>query len=194
MQWLLGKARERAIELAPEEAVYVVAATGNDPSALESQLAQLERRGRDSIAELVHWDAGGSPYSVAEHLLLGDAARAVAGVESLFSGGFRGRDGSRTVDRAGLVAMLAGAVVGKLRETAAGAEVLEARGDVSAAAKQVGVKGPGPLRSFEARVGRRGASEWRGLLEDATELERRSRSGATVDASDFALLALRWSL
>ena len=192
VQWLLGKARERGMELAPDEAVYVVAATGNDPSALESQLGQLERRGPDGIAELVRWDAGGSPYSVAEHLLLGDAARAVAALESYFSGGFRGRDGSRTVDRAGLVAMLAGAVVGKLRETAAGAEVLEARGDVSVAAKQAGVKGPGPLRSFEARVGRRSAAEWHGLLEDAAELERRSRSGATVDASDFALLALRW--
>ena len=53
--------------------------------------------------------------------------------------------------------------------------------------------GPRSQASFQARVGLRSPSEWRVMLEQAVDVERRARSGALVDASDFALLALRWA-
>jgi hypothetical protein len=59
------------------------------------------------------------------------------------------------------------------------------------AARTVGVSGRavGPAvvraRSRPARV-------WRRMLEETSVLERRAKSTVGVDASDFALLALRW--
>lgn len=192
VQWLAVKARGAGTQLSLEEAAYVVAATGNDLSALETQLEKLRGRGQAGVRELVGWEAGDSPFTVAEHLLLGDAARAAAGIEALFGGGFQGRDGTRTVDVGGLSAMLVNALLAKLRETLAGAQCV-ARGDsLEVAAQAAGIRAPMARRAFDARVPRRPAGEWQRLLEDATELERRSRTGAALDASDFAWLALRW--
>lgn len=192
VQWLAARARGVGTQLSLEEAAYVVAATGNDLFALETQLEKLRGRGQAGVRELVGWEAGDSPFTVAEHLLLGDVPRAVAGIEALFGGGFQGRDGTRTIDVGGLSAMLVNALLSKLRETLSGARCL-ARGDsLETAAKSAGVQAPMARRAFEARVPRRTEGEWRRLLEDATELERRSRTGSTPDASDFAWLALHW--
>ena len=70
VQWLAVKAREEGVQLSPEEAAYVVAATGSDLFALETQLEKLRGRGKEGVRELVGWEAGDSPFTVAEHLLL----------------------------------------------------------------------------------------------------------------------------
>ncbi|MCP3914436.1 MAG: hypothetical protein GY711_02640 [bacterium] len=194
VQWLLGKARTRRVQLAPDEAAYVVAATGNDLYALEAQLTRIAERGPSGLRELVGWDGGGSPWVVAEHIVTVDAPRALAGIESLFAGGFQGKDGTRTLDAGGLTAMLARAVVGKLRETARGAAVLAAGGSSAAAAAAAGVKGPMAQRSFEARVALREARAWQTMLDDACTLERRSRTWGTVDASDFFAMTMHWAI
>jgi len=193
VQWYAGRARERGVKLTLEEAAYVVVATGNDLYALDSQLERLKDRGAEGIKELVSWEAGGSPYGVAEELLCGNAARAVAGLEALFRAGFQGRDGARTLDQGGLVNILLGAMVGKLRETLTGARVLAAGGDPGTAAATAGAMAPMAKRAFDARVVRRALPEWKRLLSETAELERRSRSGATVDVNDFCTLALRWA-
>ncbi|MFT5052704.1 MAG: hypothetical protein ACI8QZ_004141 [Chlamydiales bacterium] len=192
--WVLARARELDVALQPDEAVYVAAATGNDLYALEGQLERLRTRGEAGIIELVGWQAGGSPYAVAEALVTGDAKCAVAGIEALFQAGFQGRDGARTIDRNAILALLSGALTGKLREAIAGARALESGANIEAALTAAGVRGgPKARDEFKARVGVRPSAQWLGLADEVAEIERRSRTGAKVDAADFAKLALRWA-
>lgn len=192
--WVLARARAMKVAISPDEAAYVTAATGNDLHALEARLETLRDRDGHGIRELVGWESGGSPYVVAEHLLDGDTPRSVAGIEALFAAGFRGRDGARSIDRAGLGAMLLGALTGKVREAVAGSNALAAGATMERAAAAAGLRG-GPMakKAFETRVRRRTPGEWERALGDVAALERRSRTGARVDANDFALLALRWA-
>jgi len=192
--WILARARELGVALQPDEAVYVGAATGNDLFALEDQLERLRSRGEAGIMELVGWQAGGSPYAIAEALVTGDAKRAVAGIEALFQAGFQGRDGARMIDRPAILALLSGALTGKLREAAAGARALESGADMDTALAAAGVRGgPKARDEFKARVSLRPSSQWLGLADEAASIERRSRTGAMVDAADYARLALRWA-
>lgn len=194
VQWVLARARERRVELGPDEAVYLTGATGNDLPALLDRLDQVRERGGKGLSELVGWEAGASPWDLAERLVDGDVHRAAAGVEALFQGGFQGRDGSRTVDRPALVAVLTSAITGKVREAATGAAALASGAPPAEAAQLAGVKGgPKAQQSFLGRLRQRKSEDWSRMLEEAGELERRSRSGAVVDANDLVGLALHWS-
>lgn len=193
VQWLLARARERRIGLDAGEAAYVAAATGNDLSALDGALDRLAQRGRKSVREIVGWTGGASPFQLAEDLCRGDAARALSGIEALFRSGFQDRDGSRELDPNALLAILFGSLRGKLRQTLSGALALERGEEIGAAAQGAGVSaGPKARLEFEARVKSRSPAAWQAMLEELTDLERRTRTGARVDANDFALLALRW--
>jgi len=193
VQWLVARARERKIKLSPDEAAYVVAATGNDLAGLLDRLEVLAD-GEGRVVERVAWESGGTPWDLAEHMVDGVADRAVAGLEALFRSGFSGRDGRRTADAAALGNVLSSALTARLREAATGAEALAAGASPSAAAVLAGVGGgPRSQATFQARLGLRSPAEWRALLEQAVDVERRARSGVRVDASDFALLALRWA-
>lgn len=194
VQWLLVRARERRVELGPDEAVYLTGAVGNDLTALLDRLDQLKDRGGKGLRELVAWEAGGSPWELAESLVDGDVARAAAGVEALFQGGFQGRDGTRTVDRVALVTMLTSAITGRVREAAAGAAALASGAPAAEVVELAGVKGgPKAHQAFLGRLRQRKPEEWSRMLEEAGDLERRTRSGAVVDANDLAGLALHWA-
>ncbi len=126
-------------------------------------------------------------------MLAGEAPRAIAGLESLFQGGFQGRDGGRTLDQGALVALLFSALISKLREMVAGAEVLERGGGMPEAMEQAGIRGTVMAKkTFEQRLRQRSGEDWRRMYGEACELERRSRTGALVDAVDFVNLALGW--
>lgn len=192
VQWLVQRARERRISLSPDQAAFVVAATGNDLPALDGQLDRLAQGGGDVRSE-VTWQGAVSPFQLAEPILAGDAARAIAGLESLFQGGFQGRDGARTLDRGALLALLFSALGSKLREVVAAGEVLARRGAAADALEAAGVKGtPTAKKTFEARLRLRPHEEWSRMYEELCALEKRSRTGADVDAVDFARLILRW--
>lgn len=194
VQWLVARARSRKIQLSPDDAAYVAAATGNDLTALDEQLSRIQAGG-GSLRELVGWDAGGSPYPIAEHLAMGDAPRAVSGIESLFAGGFVAKGGARTLDRGALVTMLCNALSSKVRESLAGAEALASGAEGRQAVQMAGVAGhPAAQQAFLARAQRRTPAQWRACLEQLAALERRTRSGAVVDAADFCGLALAWRL
>jgi len=194
VRWVQDRARELGLALAPEQALFVAAATGNDLSALADRLQGLRGADPARLRALVAWEAGGSPWELAERLVDGDTARSVLGIEALFRSGFQGRDGARTVDAGALVALLGSALAARLREAAAGAEALAGGATVQQAAAWAGVKGgPRAVAAFQARLGRRSPARWRALAEQAAALERRARSGAVVDAADFAALALAWS-
>ena len=192
-QWCGGRARALGVKLDAAEAHYVVAATGNDLGAIEDRLKGLVGRGAEAIQELVTWDSSASVWDVAEHLVSGDARKAAVGLETLFSGGAVQRDGSRTLDLAGIVAQLSTAISAKLREAVRGAGELEAGRGLGAAAAAAGVRGPKPaVDAFERRLQARRPGAWRPMLDDLSQLERRSRSSVQVDATDFMRLALRW--
>lgn len=193
VQWCAARAKTLGVPLELAEAAYVVAATGNDLSALEDQLGRLVGRGREGVQELVAWDATASPWDVAEQLVSGDLKRAVAGIETLFNGGASQRDGSRTIDLPGIVAQLSTAVSSKLREAARAAEALEAGMSPTRAQAAAGVKGPPAAQeAFRRRMASRPAGQWKHMIDQFGAIERRSRSTVRVDATDFVHLALAW--
>lgn len=189
--WLQARAKERGIALNPDEALYVCAATGNDLAALDSALSRLVGRGKESVRSLVAWEAGTAPWDVAEQIARGDAARGVAGIETLLRSGFS-KGGDREIDPAALFAMLFGSLRGKARDGLAGARAIARDEDPLTA-----YSGPPFGRDdFAARARARRDTEWERLLEDLTALERKARQGkeqgGEVDASDLVAFTLRW--
>ena len=194
VQWTVDRARRAKVPLDVEEAVYLAAALGNDPAGIAGKLEQLRERGSEGIAELVSWESGGSPWDLADKLMDGDGARASVGVEALFAGGFRGKEGKRTLDRGALVTLMTSTLTKGLMElTRAGRYMAEGR-TPQAALAAAGVRGaPAVVKRKAERLASRSPEQWQGMLEQAEELERRSRSGARVDVNDFALVGLRWA-
>lgn len=192
--WILSRARDFAVNLTPDQAVYVAVATGNDLFALDTQLKKLRHAGQRSLREVVQWEAGGSPFQVAEALVGGERARALAGVEALFRGGFKDRSGGRVVDEHALVAILMGAIGRSLRQGLAGSVALAAGGDPLQGASKAGLSvNPRGRDAFMAQLRMWPLREWRVRLETLANLERRSKTGGRVDGADFVLLACRWS-
>ena len=197
VQWLVQRAAEKGVRLAPAQAVYVCAATGNDLAALDDNLERLrsapaDRRG--DLGELVAWDATTAPWTVAEHLAAGELPRALGGIETLFRGGFQDKSGKRLLDSVALTAMLTGSLLRGVRQSLALAAELDAGAPDADAAAAVGLRGrPETVRETLARARSIPADAWRERLEDVLDLERRAKSGGEVDAADFARLSLRWA-
>lgn len=197
VQWLLQRATEKGLRLSPSQAVYVCAATGNDLAALDDNLERLRAappgEERD-LGTLVDWDANTAPWSVADHVVTGDLPRALAGIETLYRGGFQEKSGKRLLDAVALTSMLTGALLRGVRQALALAAELRAGASEGEAAEALGLRGrPESVREALVRAGRVSEAEWRARLEDVLELERRTKTGAEVDANDFARLALAWA-
>ena len=193
VQWCAARARALGVEVSVNEAAYVCMATGNDLAAIEDQLQRLVGRGKEAIQELITWDASASVWDVADHMVGGDVQRSLAGLETLFAGGASQRDGTRTIDREGIVAQLSSAISGKLREAARAADGIARGLDPKRAIAAADLKGPPQaMKALEARLGMRPPGAWGQMLVDLGQVERRSRSSVPVDATEFARLALRW--
>ena len=194
VQWLLVRARELGVKLDPDQAVYVVAATGNDLDAIEDQLERLRHGGQRALQEVIRWQSGGSPFAVADHLCRGDLPRAVDAIAALFQGGMTSRDGAKVVDRAALGAILIGSLARGVRQGLAAARDLERGIPPANAAAKAGAGGDRAKAELVERLRRRpSAQEWSRMLDDLAAVDRRAKSGAGVDASDFTSLALSWS-
>lgn len=191
-QWTMGRARHHALKVSAEECVWIAAACGNDLQAVDAALLRAKARGGEGLKSAVGWSSGASPFQVAEDLARGDAKASVSGIEALFAHGFRGSDGERETDKHALLAVLFGALRGKLRQACAGATALERGAGPEAAAKLAGVPpNPRAKEEFESRLRVRGAAQWRAQLLDLARLERRARSGSDVDAAELVAFALR---
>ncbi len=190
VQWLLARARDLSLALTPEGAVYLCAAIGNDLFALEGELERLRALPEADLRAVVEWQAASPPWAVAEDIVQGDLARALAAVETLFRGGFQEK-GKRLVDAAALSAMTIASLAREVRRSLALAWALERGLDPEEAGERSGTKGRG-WEPFVARTTRFPARVWRARLEDVADLERRAKSGVGVDASDFVALLLRW--
>ncbi len=193
VQWLVRRAREVGVPLNPDQASYVYMATGNDLAALDAQLQRIAAAGDTAISEVVGYEAGASPFDVAEHMLAGRAVGAVFHLEALFQGGASQRDGSKVLDTAGIAVQLASALSAKLRESLAGSRARDAGVDISGAAAAAGVKGPPQaMQAFEARLAARDTATFARMLEQLAVVERRTRTSQGADVTDFAHLALAW--
>jgi len=193
VQWLVRRAREVDVPLNADQAAYVYAATGNDLAALDAQLQRIAASGGAALREVVGFEAGASPFDVAEHMLVGRAARAVFGLEALFQGGASQRDGSKVLDTAGIAVQLASAISAKLREALAGSRARDAGIDLRGAVAAAGVKGPPQaLQAFEARLAARDTAAWERMLDQLGRVERRTRTSQGADVTDFVHLALAW--
>lgn len=189
VQWLLARAKQKGVRLDPREALYVASATGNELSALDQALDDVARRGKASVQAVVGWTGAGSPFQVSEDLLRGDPAASMAGIEQLFRSGMRTKEGAREVKPEATLAVLMQSLRAKLRATLAVARAQEA-----------GLPPPpestkGSKRSVDELLERsslRTARAWARMGDDLAEIERRTRTSRTVDASDLARLALRW--
>lgn len=194
VQWLALRAKELGVRIDANQAVYIVAATGNDLDALEDQLTRLRHGGERALQEVIRWQAGGSPFAVSDHLCRGDLARAVDAIEGLFAGGMTGRDGARVVDRAALGAILIGSLSRGVRQGLAASRAQAEGVDLKGAAARAGAKGDRAVAELGDRLRRRPSpDDWERMLEQLAEVDRRSKSAVGVDASDFVGLALAWS-
>ena len=191
--WLVQRARALGVTLSPTEAVYVCAATGNDLHALEDQVEKLRHSGGRGLRAAVGWDAATTPWAVAEDIAAGDAARALSGIETLFSGGFQEKSGRRLLDGTALAAMLVSSLSRSARQSLAVARALARGASEAEAARDAGLAGPpAAVQGGLARARQRTPDEWRVFVEAVADLDRRAKSSAGVDANDFALIALRW--
>lgn len=192
VEWLLGRARERGVKLTPDQAVLLSHAQGNDLAALDDQLAALAAGGAQELFARLTATGAGSPGDVCDALLAGETPRTVQALETLFSGGMRReKDGGRETDRNALVAILSGYLRPKVRSGLAAAEFLRTGMSAEEAAKEAGITAFD--RTLRAAIEQRPPEQWRGMLDDLLEIERRSRTGGEVDGNDFVRLALRWS-
>lgn len=192
-QWLLRRARELGVKLSPRDAGYVAAATGNDLTGLDTQLEKLRHGGDAAVREIVGWESSAAPWALAEPLLDGDLPRTLGGLQALFASGFES-SGKRERSPDALAAILLGTLRNQVRQLVAGARALAGGASGKAALVAAGYKGPPRgAEAFEARVRTRPPAAWERMLEEVGELERRTRTGGTVDQTDFVELALRWS-
>jgi hypothetical protein len=190
VRWILSRSRELALQLT---AVLLVAASGNDLSALENQLLRIQGGGSQKLFDLIASDAPGSPFKVAEDLARGAAPAALFGLETLFQNGMQPDEGAREVRPETILPVLLASLRRQVRQGWAGAAALQRGASPEEAAGEAGVT-PNPLarRAFGGVLAARGEHEQRAMLADVLRLERAQRSGGVLDVNELALFALRW--
>lgn len=192
VRWIESRARELELKISSDDAFYLASATGNDLSALDSELKGLKASGGGSVREKVAWEHGGTPWQVADDLLSGDPARALAALEALFRGGFTQKDGRSEKSAGALAPMILGTLRTKTRQGFTIAHGQSLGMPFGEAAEQAGISGRWQLNQVEPMLRGRDVRDWARMLEDVGELDRAIRSRAGVDVNDFARLALRW--
>ena len=191
--WTQARARELGVQLTPDAAVYVCAAVSGDLFAIDDELQRLRSAPAGELRSIVGWNAAAAPWTVAEHLATGEVGRALAGIETLFTGGFQEKSGRRLLDPTALATMLVASLQRNVRQ---GLHVMRGLADglsESDALAGAGVGGaPVTVKAALARARRRQAAQWEALLRDTADLERRAKFGAGLSAEDFTAFALRW--
>ncbi len=191
--WIRERAKEMGVNLRSEDAVYLSSALGNDLSALESELRKLAVTGTADLHKSVGWQAGGTPWDVADKILDGKSSIAVAAVESLFAKGFQGKDNKRVLDLSALVTMLNSSLMKTVRQGIGIAEARNSGLPQAQAASIAGITGsPKMVGSAIERASSRTGREWSAMLDDLVGLDRRMKTGGILDANDYVLFTLKW--
>ncbi len=193
VQWVIARARARSLSLTPVQALLLVQARGNDPAALENELAQFAA-GRSLELGGLSADAAGAPFRLAEALLDSDLARALRESETLWRGGMQKEGGGRETGGGALVAVLLIGLRRGVRQAYSLAASMERGVDFDVAAAECGVSSFAATRAaLRRQVASLPARLWRKRLEDVTRLELGSKDGRGIDVSDVTALALAWS-
>lgn len=193
VQWVRARSKELGLALSADEAIYVAGAIGNDLGAIDSELRRLAVTGTEELRRSIGWQAGGTPWDVAEKLLNAPLPEALGAVESLFAKGFQGKDKKRVLDPSALVSML----VGSLHKAAhAGLAVSEARDrgqSKEVAMRMAGFGGPPAARERSLKQAtQRTTAEWRAFQAALLDIERSLKGGGEADVNELVLLAGRF--
>ncbi len=191
VSWVVARARERKVAIAPDQALLLAHARGNDLAALDDELAAAQSAGGKFASAGLASAAAGSPRELCDALLGGDLGAATLAAETLFRGGIRReKDGSRDTDEGALAAILLGYLRPRIRQGLAAAQLILRGATPDAAATEAGVTGFDKV--LRGAIAARPPRAWAQMLDDVLELERRAKSARGVDASELAALALRW--
>ncbi len=189
-EWVLSRAQQLALKVSADQAVLLVAAVGADLCALESKLAECKHGSPDFFKQL-EAAAPVSPFELAASIARGDLRSALRENEGLFHSGFKGKDGKLEVKPDALREILFSGLRSQVRRGLFASEALAAGSSAEEAAKVAGVSAF-QMRDFQSALGARDALQWRAMFADLGRLERKARSGHTVDENDIALFALQW--
>jgi len=190
-EWVLARAKLLGVKLSSDQAVLLVAAVGGELGALDSKLGELRHAGPGEFFEQLGSSAPVSPFELANELARGELKASLKGTEGLFRSGFKSKDGKLEVKPDALREMLFSGLRGHVRRALAASASVRAGKSPEDAAKDAGVSAF-QMRDFQAALAARDHSAWRAMSADLGRLERKARTGHTVDASDVALFALRW--
>ena len=192
VEWIVARAKERKVALTFDQAVLLAHAVGNDLAALDAQLSGAAAGGVQELLARLSSSAAGSPGEVTDGLVSGDVPRATRALATLFQGGMRkDKDGARETSSAALTAIVLGYLRPRVRQGLAAAQLVAAGADPQTAASEAGVA---PFdQATRGAIAQRTLREWRRMLDDLLELERRSRRGVEIGAEDFTRLSLSWS-
>ncbi|HTF87585.1 MAG TPA: hypothetical protein VK843_04190 [Planctomycetota bacterium] len=190
-EWVLARAKSMGLKLTSDQAVLLVAAVGGELGALDSKLGEFRHSDAREFFERLDAAAPVSPFDLAAALARGDLKSALTGNEGLFHSGYKSKDGKLEIKPDALREILFSGLRAQVRRGLAASHATSAGKSPEDAAKEIGVSAF-QMREFQASLGARDLPGWRAMSADLGRLERKARSGHTVDASDLALFALRW--
>ncbi|HUR27751.1 MAG TPA: hypothetical protein VM509_06170 [Planctomycetota bacterium] len=190
-EWVLARAKTLGIKLSSDQAVLLVAAIGGELGALDSKLGELRHSGTGDFFERLDAAAPVSPFELASAFARGDLKASLRDNEGLFHSGFKSKDGRLEVKSDALREILFSGLRAQVRRGLAASLAVRAGKSPEEAAKEAGVSAF-QMRDFQAALAARDHVQWRAMSADLGRLERKARTGHTVDASDLAVFAMRW--
>ena len=190
-EWVMARAKLLGLKLSSDQAVLLVAAVGGELGALDSKLAEFRHAGPGEFFEHLDSSAPVSPFDLASALARGEMKAALQGNEGLFHSGYKSKDGKLEIKPDALREILFSGLRAQVRRGLAASESTAAGKSPEEAAKEAGVSAF-QMRDFLSALSARDRTQWRAMSQDLGRLERKARSGHTVDASDLALFAVRW--
>jgi DNA polymerase-3 subunit delta len=171
--WLLQRARDRRLDLAPDGAAALVDTLGEDPGALDRALEQLatafagERVTREIVARQFRGLGEQHVWDLCDKAFSRDLAGAMRSLRTLLEAG-----------EAGL--MLLGAITSRLRDLIR-VKGLPERLAPAEAARRAGLRFDWQVRRYREQAKRFSIEELAGLHERVAWADRALKSGATDD-------------
>ena len=190
-EWVMTRAKVLGLRLSSDQAVLLVAAVGGELSVLESKLGEFRHSGPGEFFERLDASAPVSPFELAAAIARGDLKAALRDNEGMFHSGFKSKDGRLEVKLDALREILFSGLRAQVRRGLAASEAMKHGKSPEEAAKEAGVSAF-QMRDFQAALSARDLGQWRAMSADLGRLERKARTGHTVDVSDLALFAVRW--
>ena len=190
-EWVQARVKARGMKLSADQVVLLIASVGGELCVLENKLAEFAHMPGGEFFQRLDASAPVSPFELANALLRGDLRQSLRDAEGLFHAGYKSKDGKLEVKPDALREILFSGLRMQVRRGVAAAEGLRAGLSAEAAAAQAGVSAF-QMRDFQIALGARDPAAWRAMSADLARLERKARSGHTVDVNDLANFAVRW--